>query len=116
MLSANEDYELAITQMMQLLSQAGLQVMRTFDLSSACEDGHGICDHHVSTACDCRLTVLIVSGHNTTTTVTIHRCDGRIWLSLTDEPQRLMDEDMEASITSVVALVQCGVQHLKNVL
>ena len=116
MLSTNGDYELAITQMMQLLSQAGLQVMRTFDLSSACENGRGTCAHHVSTPCDCRLTVLIVSGQNTTATLTIHRCDGRIWLSLTDEPQQPVDENMEASITSVVALVKFGVQHLKNVL
>ncbi|GAB4577453.1 MAG: hypothetical protein Fur0022_01840 [Anaerolineales bacterium] len=57
------DGETVIRQVMQNLAAAGLRVVRSFDLRSACASfTENVCPHHGTTPCDCQLVVLLVYG------------------------------------------------------
>ncbi len=103
----SQTYEAAITQLTQRLGEAGLRVLRTFDLQSACADQPGgICPHHGTAPCNCQMTVLLVYARDgLPVSLVVHGCDGQTWLSVEDVPQQITDPSLEATIMQ--ALVVC---------
>jgi len=83
----------ATTQAAQLLSGAGLQVVRSFDLRSArMAHAECTCPHHGTAQCTCQFVVLLVYGWSgAPVTLVVHGHDGQTWLSLVDTPQQPAD-------------------------
>jgi len=95
--------EEATIQAAQLLSSAGLRVVRSFDLRSArMAHAECTCPHHGTAQCTCQFVVLLIYGQGgAPVTLVAHGHDGQTWLSLVDTPQqpaelRLRDEIVQA--------------------
>ena len=57
------DCETVIRQVTENLAAAGLRVVRSFDLRSACASfADNVCPHHGTAPCDCQLVVLLIYG------------------------------------------------------
>jgi hypothetical protein len=74
----------ALTWVNQMLADAGLRSMQTFDLQVArLAHPDCLCPHHGSSQCNCQMSVLLVYGkQETPSTLVIHGQDGRSWISL----------------------------------
>jgi len=97
--------EEAIAQAGQLLSSAGLRVMRSFDLRSA-RTLHGDypCPHHETERCDCQFMVLLVYGPaSPPATLLLHSYDGQTWISLVNAPEQRPGPDLEDAIAQALA-------------
>jgi hypothetical protein len=86
------------------LSQAGLEVLRTFDLQVArpvmkdCP-----CPHHGTDQCDCQMVVLLVyPASKQPVSMIAHGYNGQTWFSVVDTPQQRADPDLEAIIQRVL--------------
>ena len=102
-LSLQQDVEEALHQITEALSLAGLRVLRSFDLQSACAPLHTPCPHHVVAPCSCQLVVLLVyDWRSRPHSMTIHGYDGHCQIALIESPH-YPDED-EFSETLLVAL------------
>lgn len=54
---------LVVVEIMEQLEAAGMQVVKSFDLRSACASfTDNICPHHGTSPCDCQLIVLLIYG------------------------------------------------------
>src|SRR5512136_525982 len=75
------DCEEAATQAVQLLSSAGLRVMRSFDLRSARADhAECTCPHHGTAECTCQFIVFLVYGQSgAPVTLVAHGHEGQTW-------------------------------------
>ncbi len=105
MLIVRQRYEEAIAQATQLLIEAGLQVVRTFDLRSACADQPGgVCPHHGTAPCNCQLAVLLVYGQaETPAALMVHSCDDQTWFSVVNVPQQRADPQLESTIVQAMS-------------
>lgn len=82
------DGETVIRQVTQTLTAAGLRVVRSFDLRSACAPFDQVCPHHGTVACDCQLVVLLVYGVGTTPVVLVlHSHMGQTELQWDETPE-----------------------------
>lgn len=94
----------AVQWIIEVLSQADLQVATSFDLRTA-REAHTecACPHHGTAACDCQLVVLLVySQDDSPATLVLHGSDGHAYLSLADAPgQRPSPPLMIAIITAI---------------
>ena len=99
------DCEEAATQAVQLLSSAGLRVMRSFDLRSARADhAECTCPHHGTAQCTCQFVVFLVYGQSgAPVTLVAHGHDGQTWLSLVDTPQQPADMKLAARIAQALS-------------
>lgn len=97
-------YEETIAQVIALIKSAHLDVLRTFDLKSACACGpDNVCPHHGVAPCDCQLTVLLVYGsHDGPVMLSGHACDGRIWFSLGNTPPPQMEPSLQTAIMRIM--------------
>jgi hypothetical protein len=82
------------------LSQAGLRVLQTFDLSTT---RHPLeecpCPHHGTSKCDCQMVVLLIYGTtNKPATLILHGNDGQTWISLETNSLHPVDPTMCSSI------------------
>jgi hypothetical protein len=104
-----QNYDEALAWVTRRLSNAGLQVMRTFDLQAARHTHVDCpCPHHGTEQCDCQMVVLLVYGSdNRPISVLAHSFDGRTWFSLVDTPQQRADPRLEAAIMQ--ALISQGI-------
>jgi len=95
----------ATTQAAQLLSGAGLQVVRSFDLRSArMAHAECTCPHHGTAQCTCQFVVLLVYGQGgAPVTLVAHGHDGQTWLSLVDTPQQPADIKLAAKIAQALS-------------
>jgi hypothetical protein len=100
MLIVRQGYEEAIAQAVRLLANAGLEVVRTFDLQSACADQPGgVCPHHGTAPCNCQLAVLLVYGQaEAPAALVAHSCDGQTWFSVVTGPLQRADPQLESAI------------------
>ena len=99
MLVWRQEYERAITLVTKRLGGAGFQVVRTFDLKSACADQSGICPHHGTAPCNCQMAILLVYGATPQPgTLMVHGCGDQTSFSLVDIPQQPTDPEMELVI------------------
>ncbi len=99
------DCEQATTQATQLLSSAGLQAVRSFDLRSA-RTAHAecTCPHHGTAECTCQFVVLLVYGQGgAPVTLVAHGHDGQTWLSVVDTPQQPVDMKLAAKIAQALS-------------
>ena len=89
----------------QLLSGAGLQVVRSFDLRSArMAHAECTCPHHGTAQCTCQFVVLLVYGRSgTPVTLVVHGHDEQTWLSLVDTPQQPADMRLAAEIAQALS-------------
>jgi hypothetical protein len=90
----------------QQMAGLGLRVDVTFDLRLA-RIAHTDCPcpNHGMVRCDCQLSVLLV--HKTGSkpvTLLMHGHDGKIWLSLVNNPRRPADGRLEAMIKKIFAV------------
>ena len=99
------DCEAANTQAVQILSSAGLQVVRSFDLRSACADhAECTCPHHGTAQCTCQFVVLLVYGQSgAPMSLVVHGHDGQAWLSFVDTPQQPADMRLAAKIAQALS-------------
>lgn len=99
------DCEEATTQAAQLLSGAGLQVVRSFDLRSA-RMAHAdcTCPHHGTAECTCQFVVLLVYGQDgAPMSLVVHGHDGQTWLSFVDTPQQPADMKLATRIAQALS-------------
>ena len=99
------DCEEATAQAVQILSSAGLQVVRSFDLRSARSDhAECTCPHHGTAQCTCQFVVLLVYGQSgRPVTLVAHGQDGQTWLSLVDIPQQPADMKLATKIAQALS-------------
>ena len=97
--------EEATTQAAQLLSSAGLRVVRSFDLRSArMAHAECTCPHHGTAQCTCQFVVLLVYGQGgAPMSLVMHGHDGQTWLSLVDTPQQPADMKLAAKIAQALS-------------
>ena len=82
--TCNEAYRLTS----ERLQEAGLRLVRTFDLHTVRAGIHGCsCPHHGSEDCDCQLVILLVYkvGEQPVTLI-LHGEDGSTWFSTAEAP------------------------------
>ncbi len=104
MLVWRQEYERAITQATQRLARAGMEVVRTFDLKSACADPSGVCPHHGTAPCNCQMAILLVYGAaSQPATLMVHGCDEQTSFSLVDVPQQPTDPETEMAILRAIS-------------
>src|SRR5512133_1645983 len=68
------------------MRQAGLQVIRTFDLhETRVSDANCTCPNHGTEKCDCQMVVLLVYGkENQPASLVAHGHNGQTWFSLVE--------------------------------
>lgn len=96
----NQTCDQAIGWVRNRLSEAGLQVMPTFDLKDA-RSAHidCTCPHHGTEQCDCQLVVLLVYGGNRPPlSLVAHGHDDQTWFYVVDTPQQRADPRLEWTI------------------
>jgi hypothetical protein len=76
----------AIPYFMERMKQAGLYVIRTFDLHETRVDEIACsCPHHGTAQCDCQMVVLLVYGKdNQPASLVVHGHNGQTWFSLVE--------------------------------
>ncbi len=82
------------------VSEAGLQVKRTFDLQVA---RHGLavcpCPHHGTYECDCQMVVLLVYGSESQpVSIVAHGNHNQTWFSIVDTAQQRANSRLERAI------------------
>jgi hypothetical protein len=99
------DCEEATAQAIRILSSAGLQAVRSFDLRSARTDHVGCtCPHHGTAECTCQFVVLLVYGQGGAPVALVaHGHDGQTWLSLVDTLQQPADMKLAAKIAQALS-------------
>ncbi len=96
----NRTCDQAIQWVRDKLSDAGLQVVRTFDLKDA-RSAHFdcTCPHHGTEQCNCQMVVLLVYGGNRPPLSLIaHGHDDKTWFYVVDTPQQRADPRLETAI------------------
>ncbi|MDD2696397.1 MAG: hypothetical protein PHD58_10770 [Anaerolineales bacterium] len=90
----------AIAWFIQQVSQAGLQVVRTFDMQEACHDPADCpCPRHSGELCDGRIVVMLVyRGSDQPVSLVAHSYQGRTWFAMVDTPQQRADPRLERAI------------------
>jgi hypothetical protein len=97
-------------------SQAGLRVMRTFDLQVA-RHAQVICPcpHHGTEQCDCQMVVLLIYASNQQPmTIIAHGYNNRTWFSVVDTPQQRADPHLEGTIRRLFASSEISQLNLGN--
>lgn len=112
------DCETAIAQVTFRLGCDGLQVVRSFDLSSACAPfTHDICPHTGQAPCDCRLAVLFVYGRERLpVSLVAHQCGGQteFCLMAAEWPPFKVDLSNSADLERDVRRALTSLAHRSN--
>lgn len=89
------DADKAVTHITQILRQAGLHSIRSFDLQKARSMATPCrCSHHDTKHCSCQMVVLLIYGNEVTpTTLVAHGHEGKTYLALVDIPQQRPEVD-----------------------
>jgi hypothetical protein len=84
--------------------QAGLSVLRTFDLQTARQAQASCpCPHHGTDQCDCQMVVLLVyHGSLEPMAIVAHGYEGRTWFSVVDTPQQRADPRLVAVLHRIL--------------
>jgi hypothetical protein len=98
----------AIDWVTRQIGNAGLEVVRTFDLHLAQYKRNNAqascpCPHHGTEQCDCQMAVLLVyGGECQPISIVVHGYNGQTWFSVVDTPQQPADPRLEAVIRLVL--------------
>jgi len=84
----------------QLLENAGLRVLRTFDLQEArLSHPDCPCPHHGTEACDCQMSILLVyRGEQSPASLLLHNFQETTWLYLVDTPEQPVAQNLDLLI------------------
>lgn len=94
------DWEQVVFEITRLLSGAGLQVIRSFDLQSAlgAQPAYA-CPHHGTDGCNCQLIMLLAYGQDQSpVTLVIYGCDQQTWVSIVNRPEQRVEARQEMSV------------------
>ncbi len=88
------------------LENAGLQVIRTFDLREARHSHPDCpCPHHGTEACDCQMSVLLIyQEEQSPASILIHSFLDTTWLYLVDTPEQPVDQNLDLLIREILTL------------
>ncbi len=89
----------------QLLEDAGLRVIRTFDLQEArLSHSDCPCPHHGTEGCNCQMSVLLVyQGKQPPASLLIHSFQETTWLYLVDSPEHPVDQKLDLMIREILS-------------
>ncbi len=93
-------WEQVVSEITRLLSGAGLQVVRSFDLQStrAARPGY-TCQYHGAEGCNCQLIVLLVYGQDRAPiSLVIQGRDQQTWASIVNRPEQRVDVRQETAV------------------
>lgn len=104
-LTLDQSCDDAVDWVVNKVTQAGLLVMRTFDLQAARDPQITCpCPHHDTDSCDCQMVVLLVyAGNLAPVTVIAHSYNHQTWFSVVDTPQQRVDPHIETIIRQIAA-------------
>ena len=90
----------ALPRVSQLLKDAGLRTVQTFDLHSAMTGTHGCsCPNHGTEECDCQMVVLLVYGPAAEpVTLLLHGSSKQTWISLADTILQHLNPKLQITI------------------
>lgn len=90
----------AIQWVWEQLLQAGLQVMRTFDLKVARSTHQDCtCPNHGTQLCDCQMVVLLIyAGSRQPLSLVAHGHDDHTWFYVVNTPQQRADPHLEIAV------------------
>ncbi|MBE3118686.1 MAG: hypothetical protein IMZ50_08025 [Candidatus Atribacteria bacterium] len=88
------------------LENAGLQVIRTFDLREARHSHPDCpCPHHGTEACNCQMSVLLIyQEEQSPASILIHSFLDTTWLYLVDTPEQPVDQNLDLLIREILTL------------
>jgi hypothetical protein len=93
------DCETVIRQVTENLEAAGLRVVRSFDLRSACASfADNVCPHHGTAPCDCQLVILFIYGAGAPASLILHSHRGQTELQWDEAPETRPSQDWQAFI------------------
>ncbi len=86
------------------LENAGLQVIRTFDLREArLSHPDCPCPHHGTEACNCQMSVLLIyQEEQSPASILIHSFLDTTWLYLVDTPEQPVDQNLDLLIREIL--------------
>lgn len=104
-LMVEQPCDVAVDWLVAQVGQAGLSVLRTFNLQVALHaQAMCSCPHHGTDQCDCQMVVLLVyQVGQMPITIMAHGYNGQTWFSVVDTPQQRADPYLEAKIRHIVA-------------
>lgn len=104
-LSLEQPCDEAIAWVVSQVNEAGLQVVRTFDLQVARHEPEVCrCPLHRTDQCDCQLVVLLVYGDDyQPISLVAQSYEGRTWFSIVNTPQQRADPLLERSISNALS-------------
>lgn len=96
----------AIAWVASRICDAGLQVIRTFDLQTALHDMADChCPLHGSEICDCQMVVLLVYGRNYhPLSLIAHSYNSSTWFTLVDTPQQRADPRLQRALRKALSV------------
>jgi len=100
LLTLSTGWQKGISWVIRHLNQAGLQVVRSFDLQVA-RAAHLECNcpHHGTQLCDCQMVVLLVyDQQHPPAALVAHSRDGQTQLVLVDTPQQRPEHQLQQAI------------------
>jgi len=109
--------DVAVALLADRVSQAGMSVMRTFDLQVARHAQMACpCPHHGTDRCDCQMVVLLVYKIDQgPITIIAHGYNGQTWFSVVNTPQQRADPQLEATIRHLVeSPLLCSIELENN--
>jgi hypothetical protein len=94
----------------QLLENAGLRVIRTFDLREArLAHSDCPCPQHGTEGCDCQMCVLLIyNGGHPPASLLIHSFQQTSWLYLVDSPEQQYKQGLDLLIREILVLPVTG--------
>ncbi len=104
LLTLAQSHEDALSDVTLSLQSNGLQVVRSFDLQSACASYPGqLCPHHHEDVCDCQLVVLLIyGGVSQPISLIAHSNDGITQIGLGQFPNERPNPILESRVTAVL--------------
>jgi hypothetical protein len=102
----NRPFDDVLTWTTRQLSQSGLRLLQTFDLSTARPAPADCpCPQHGTKKCDCQMVILLVYGAKTEpVTLILHGNDGKTWFSLVSNSSQEVDVSTRSSIEQALQL------------
>ncbi len=106
--------EETISWVIQQLENAGLRIVRTFDLwETRLTHPDCPCPHHGTEACNCQISVLLIfHREQSPASLLIHSFQETTWLYLVDTPEQPVDQNLDFLIyETLTPPVPCSIEN-----
>jgi len=115
-LTLDQDCDEAVTWVTDRVRQAGLTLIRTFNLQVARQAQVACpCPHHGTDECDCQMVVLMIYGVEAQPLALIaHGFNGQTWFTIVDIPQQRVDPHLEAMLLHLFASAPSAPTRFEN--